>query len=49
MAHPIDSSSNKPLYNIRVKYCYEKGNCVPQMINKSYKNENNGLVYMINE
>ena len=31
------------------KYCYENANSVLQMINKSFKNKNNGLVYMINE
>ena len=30
-------------------YCYENGYGVLKMINKSYKNKNNGLVYMINE
>ena len=31
------------------KYCYENGNGILKMINKSSKNKNNGLVYMINE
>ena len=30
-------------------YCYENGNGVLKMVNKSSKNKNNGLVYMINK
>ena len=29
--------------------CYENGNGGLKMINKSYKNKNNGLVYMLKE
>ena len=32
-----------------IKYCYEDGNGVLKMINKSSKNKTNGFVYMINE
>ena len=30
-------------------YCYENGNGVLKIINKSSKNNNNGLVYLVNE
>ena len=39
-----------PLSDDRIhSYCYENGNGVLKIINKSSKNKNNGLVYMINK
>ena len=32
-----------------VRYCYENGNGILQMISKSSKNKNNGLLHTINE
>ena len=34
---------------MHVTYCYENGNGDLKIINKSFKNKNNKLVYMINE
>ena len=34
--------------NVLHTYCYENGNGVLKIINKSSINKNNGLVYMIN-
>ena len=37
------------MFELAMLYCYENGNGVLKMINKIFKNKNNGLVYMINE
>ena len=37
------------LTSVLVIYCYENGNRVLKIINKSSKNKNNNLVYVINQ
>ena len=45
----INSVKTLSLKSCFGKYCYQNGNGVFKMINKSSENKNNGLVYMINE